>query len=239
MSNVPLHVRCAMTFVSLRQTGYRWFTVVLTRTVISVCCLGLCLGLFGTAPTMAGVSDDQFDGNIFVLYASNGSLVPPKTNLSESLQKHRPSVLMFYTDDSAECKDNALVISQLQAFYRQNVSFIPISVDTLSTGKSYTPQEAPYYYNGTLVPQFLVVNPDGDVVLDTIGQTPYELIDDALRDIYELPPRPESFSIARPAFSPSPSADTTFWTAPVRGIEGIDTSNLPAPATRSYGDSLD
>jgi hypothetical protein len=182
---------------------------------------------------MASLSDDRYDGNIFVLYASNGSLVPPKTSLAESIQRQRPSVVMFYTDDSPECKDNSLVISQLQAFYRQNVSFIPISVDTLTPGKTYRPDEASYYYNGSLVPQLLVIGPDGDVALDRVGQTPYEAIDDVLRDLSDLPPRPASFSIARPAFSPSPSADTTFWTAPVRGVEGIDTRNLPAPATGS------
>ncbi len=210
-------------------TRSAWTTFLST----GLCALLLCIGLWGTSPVIAGVSDDHFDGNIFVLYASNGSLVPPKSSLAESMQKQRPTVLMFYTDDSAECKDNSLVISQLQAFYRQNVNFMPISVDTLPTGKTYTPQEASYYYNGSFVPQFLVINPEGDIVLDRIGQTPYEVIDDALRELKDLPPRPESFSVERPAFSPSPSADTTFWTAPVRGVEGIDTSNLPAPATRS------
>lgn len=229
-----ISVRYAMTFTFIKRAWHLlkrgcWATL----TVTGLCLLLLCLGLFSTAPATAGMNDDRYDGNIFVIYASNGSLVPPRNSLVESKQQDRPSVLMFYTDDSAECKDNSLVVSQLQAFYRQNVNFMPISVDTLPSGKSYTPDEAPYYYNGSLVPQFVVINPDGDIALDRIGQTPYEVIDDSLREIKNLPPRPEIFPIARPAFSPSPSADTTFWTAPVRGIEGIDTADLPAPATRS------
>jgi hypothetical protein len=227
-----ISVRYTMTVKSLCP-GLRWFSLNWINRIATVqlCVLLLCLVFVGFSPAQAGVSDDRFDGNIFVLYASNGSLVPPRTSLAESMQRERPTVLMFYTDDSAECKDNSLVVSQLQAFYRQNVTFMPISVDTLPAGQTYTPQEAAYYYNGSLVPQFLVIDPDGNVALDRIGQTPYEVIDDALREIKNLPDRPESFAIERPAFSPSPSADTTFWTAPVRGIEGIDNSNLPAPAT--------
>lgn len=229
-----ISVRYVMTLASLKRA---WCLLNknawATRALAGLCVSLLCLGVFSVAPAAAGITDDHFDGNIFVLYASNGSLVPPRSSLAESKQRERPSVLMFYTDDSSECKDNSLVISQLQAFYRQNVNFMPIGVDTLPAENTYTPEEAAYYYNGSFVPQFVVIDPEGNVALDRVGQTPYEVIDDALREIKDLPPRPESFAIERPAFSPSPSADTTFWTAPVRGIEGIDNTELPAPATRS------
>jgi hypothetical protein len=49
------------------------------RYLISTCLLIItCLFLLGTPPVLAGINDDRFDGNIYVLYAGNGSLVPPK-----------------------------------------------------------------------------------------------------------------------------------------------------------------
>lgn len=187
--------------------------------VLILCVLLVFLGHWGTFPALAGINDDRYDGSIFTLYASNGALVPPKVNLAASLKKHRPALLMFYVDDSRECKQNALIVTQLQAFYRNTVSMIPINVDTIRPDKTYAPREEGYYYNGSYVPQMVLFSPDGDVVFNGIGEIPYEPIDDQLREIFDLPPRPESFSIERPPYSPSPSADTTFWTAPMRMLD--------------------
>ena len=187
--------------------------------LLLLCIVLICCGVWGTSTASAGIDDDRYDGSIFALYASNGALVPPKVDLATSMQKHRPALLMFYIDDSRECKQNALILSQLQAFYRNNVTFIPVSVDTLFPGVTYTPQQAPYYYNGSFVPQFVLIDQKGEVVLNTIGEIPYEPIDDVLRPMFELPDRPDTFEIERPKYSPSPSADTTFWTAPVRVLE--------------------
>jgi hypothetical protein len=190
-----------------------------TRTFLILGILLLCFGLGGMSPAYAGIDDDRYDGSIFTLYASNGALVPPKVDLATSLQKHRPALLMFYVDDSRECKQNALILSQLQAFYRNTVSIIPISVDSLPSDVTYTTEQAPYYYNGSFVPQFILFDQTGKVELNTIGEIPYEPIDDALRSLFDLPDRPEDFVLERPKYSPSPSADRTFWTAPVRALE--------------------
>ena len=179
----------------------------------------LSLGTWSMAPALAAIDDDRYDGSIFPLYASNGALVPPKVDLATAMQKQRPALLMFYVDDSRECKQNALVISQLQAFYRNNVSFIPISVDAISPTQTYQPSDASYYYNGAFVPQVVLIDFEGEVALNTIGEVPYEPIDDVLRPLFDLPDRPDNFEIERPKYSPSPSADTTFWTAPVRVLE--------------------
>jgi hypothetical protein len=37
------------------------------------------LGLGGISPAYAGLNDDHYDGNIFALYAGNGSIVPPES----------------------------------------------------------------------------------------------------------------------------------------------------------------
>jgi len=190
-----------------------------------LCTLITGLWSWNTPMGTAGISDDRFDGNIFALYASNGSLVPPKENLDLALQKHRPAVIMFYADDSLDCKENALMMTQLQAFYRQFLSLIPVTVDAIRPDTSYGPTESPYYYNGNTVPQFVILNQDGEVVFDKTGVTSYLEVDDVLRGVFDLDPRPDDFVLGTPDFSPSPSADTTFWTAPVRSLE------TTAPAT--------
>jgi len=170
-------------------------------------------------PAWAGLTDDRFDGNIFSLYAGNGSLVPPRDNLATSLRSQRPVVLMYYIDDSADCKQNALLMSQLQAFYTRYVGLIPVTVDSILPDRTYTPQEEPYYYNGSQVPQWVVLRGDGSVAFNQVGPATYGDVDDVLREIYGLPPRDASFDLGNPAnFSPSPSADATFWTAPVRDL---------------------
>ena len=173
------------------------------------------LGFWGTPTAEAGIDDDLYDGNIFVLYASNGSIVPAKVDLATSQKKNRPAILAFYVDDSRDCKKYSIVISQLQAFYGKTTSLIAISADTILPEKTYTPSEAPYYYAGA-VPQVVVLDGSGEVVLNEIGPTPFEEVDNVLRDVFDLPPRTEPLELERPDFSPSPSADTTFWTAPLR-----------------------
>lgn len=164
---------------------------------------------------LAGISDDRFDGNIFVLYAGNGALVPPKVDLATSLQRHTPALLTFYLDDSRDCKEYAIVISNLQAFYGREVDFIPVNVDTIAPDQSYPATEAPYYYTGA-VPQVVLIDQAGKMVFNETGQTPYEQIDDVMRGMFNLPARSKKVELERPEFSPSPSADTTFWTAPFR-----------------------
>ncbi|MBF2098511.1 MAG: thioredoxin family protein, partial [Gloeomargaritaceae cyanobacterium C42_A2020_066] len=53
----------------------------------------------------AGLKDDRYDGNIFALYAGNGSLVPPRVTLADALGRpDRATVLVLYLDDSQDCK---------------------------------------------------------------------------------------------------------------------------------------
>ena len=147
-----------------------------------------CLLLVGTGPALANLDDDRFDGNVFVLYAGNGSLVPPKVTLAQSLKGDKPTLLVFYTDDSSDSKQYATVVSRLQAFYGQRTDIIPLSVDGIPPKSSYTPEEPGYYYKG-FVPQVVLFDQAGKIVLNEKGQVPYEQVDDAFRKVFNLPRR--------------------------------------------------
>lgn len=152
--------------------------------------------LLNPSLALAGLTDDRFDGNIFALYAGNGSLVPPKVTLVESLARHRPSLLVFYVDDSSDCKQFASVVSQLQAFYGRVADFLPIDVDALPPTSSDQPTEPGYYYQG-YVPQTVLLNQAGEVVFNARGNASFEQIDDVFRQVFDLLPRSESPELKR------------------------------------------
>ncbi|MEA5514577.1 thylakoid membrane photosystem I accumulation factor, partial [Nodularia sp. UHCC 0506] len=151
-------------------------------------------------PALAGLEDDVYDGNIFVIYAGNGSLVPPRQTLAQALEEHKPVFLAFYVDDSSDCKKYAISISQVQEFYGRAAEIIPIDVDTIPVKETYEPTEPGYYYSGA-VPQVLVFDKSGQVVLNKTGQVPYEEIDDKFRAVFDLLPRTESLPLQRRSFN--------------------------------------
>ena len=172
------------------------------RRLLSKCLLMLvfCLFIIGMQPAYAGIKDDVYEGNIFVVFAGNGSLVPAKQTLAQALEQHRPTMLAFYVDDSSDCKKYAIVISRVQEFYGRAVEIIPVNVDTILPKQTYKPTEPGYYYSGG-VPQLVVFNQSGEVVLNKKGQVPYEEIDDRLREVFDLLPRTESVQLKRRAFN--------------------------------------
>lgn len=178
-----------------RRWSQRWTGRSLRRL-----CLGLALGLLlwvGTlAPAQASLQDDRFDGNIFALYAGNGSLVPPKVTLAMSLKNHKPALVLFYLDDSADCKQFSSTYSQLQAGYGRAADFIPVNADTILPGETYPQADPRYYYRGQ-IPQLVVLDQQGQVVWDEVGQTPINDIDDRLREMFDLLPRTESEGLKR------------------------------------------
>lgn len=158
--------------------------------------LCLMLGLQAN-PAQAALTDDTYDGNIFPLYAGNGSLVPPRVRLSESRQREQAVVLFFYVDDSSDCKQFVPMVSQLDSFYGRAADFIPISVDMIPAKSSYEPTEVGYYYKG-LVPQLLVIDQQGKVLFDKSGTSiSFEEVDDVLRKVFDLLPRTESAELKR------------------------------------------
>ncbi|MCH9055706.1 thylakoid membrane photosystem I accumulation factor [Synechococcus sp. PCC 6716] len=155
--------------------------------------IGLALLLWGllTSVSWAGVNDDRYDGNIFALYGGNGSLVPPKVSLSQSLKSDRATLLVFYVNDSRDCKQFATTISQLQGYYGRVTDFIPIDIDALPLGAEFTATDPGYYYKG-LVPQTLIFDRQGRLRQEVVGNVPFETLDDTLRQVFDLLPRSES-----------------------------------------------
>nr|WP_199315511.1 thylakoid membrane photosystem I accumulation factor [Planktothrix sp. FACHB-1355] len=153
-----------------------------------------CLLLIGTPPALAGINDDYFEGNVFVLYGGNGSLVPPKVTLAQSLQADKPTLLVFYVDDSKDCKQYAVVVSRLQAFYGRAADFIPVSVDSIPAKSTYETTEPGYYYKG-FVPQVVLLDRSGKEVLNEKGQVPFERVDDVFRELFNLQPRSQSVQL--------------------------------------------
>ena len=161
--------------------------------------MGLFIGLwasFGSAPAWADLKDDNYDGNIFALYAGNGSIVPPRFTLPQSLKQDKPTLLVFYVDDSRDSKQFSSVISQLQAPYGRAANFVAIAADSVPVKETYAPDEAGYYFAGA-VPQTVLFDAEGKVLFNQVGQVPYEAIDDKMREVFDLLPRTESVELRR------------------------------------------
>jgi hypothetical protein len=161
------------------------------RSLLAIGLILVCSCLFAF-PAFAGINDDKYDGNVFVLYAGNGSLVPLKLN--------KPALLVFYVDDSSDCKKYSTVISQLQAYYGKAASFIPVTVDSLELNGNYPNTEPGYYYKGA-IPQTVIIDKNGKVRLDETGQISFEKIDDTFRQVFDLLPRKESIELKRRSFN--------------------------------------
>jgi hypothetical protein len=157
-------------------------------------------GWFWVSPAKADINDDRLDGNIFVVYAGNGSLVPPRLTLAESIKRKMPAILVYYLDDNSDCKQFAIVVSRMQEFYGRAASIIPVSVDSLPLKANYSPNELGYYYE-EVVPQTVILDETGKVVFNGKGQVAYESVDDVLRKVFNLLPRSESVKLKRRSFN--------------------------------------
>jgi hypothetical protein len=182
----------------MSQLRSNYFKAI-SRSILTICLIVFC-SLLLADPAFAGIDDDKYDGNVFVLYAGNGSLVPARISLADSLKAKKPALLVYYVDDSSDCKKYSTVISQLQAYYGKAASFIPITVDSLALDKKYANTEDGYYYGGT-VPQTVVVDKTGKVRLNQVGQISFEKMDDTFREVFDLLPRKESVELKRRSFN--------------------------------------
>ena len=92
-------------------------------------------------PVYSARDTNSYDGNIFPIYAGNGSLVPPQSTLSESLKNERTSVLVFYLDDSSTSKQFAPVVSGIKLLWSSSVDLIPISIDEIDNNDPKTSKD--------------------------------------------------------------------------------------------------
>ena len=126
-------------------------------------------GLAFPAAAWASLEDDRYDGNIFALYAGNGSLVPPRLSLPEAIAARRVTVLVYYLDDSSVSKRFAGVVSELQRVWGSGIELIPLVTDPLQGRVEEGPEDPLRYWHG-LIPQVVVLGVDGRVVFEASGQ---------------------------------------------------------------------
>ena len=144
----------------------------------SLIAVGLSLLLLAS-PSEAARDTDSYDGNIFALYAGNGSLVPPPTTLKDALENERTSVIVFYLDDSSNSKIFSPVVSELQRLWGRELDLLPLTTDAFQGEDSQDPSEPATYWHGT-IPQVVVIDGSGKVLLDQDGQVPLEAINAAI-----------------------------------------------------------
>jgi hypothetical protein len=162
--------------------------------------LAVSLG-FGSAAE-ASLDDNRYDGNIFALYAGNGSLVPPRSSLALALEQQRVAVVVYYLDDSSVSKRFAPVVSELQRLWGNNVELIPLVTDPLQPGGKAAagalPVGDPSRYWSGLIPQVVVFDRQGQVVFDASGQVEVDSINGAVSQATGLPlPAPSGLGSTR------------------------------------------
>lgn len=186
-----------MSLLSFDALSRFWVGLARRRSWIFGTAIAVLLTLsIGVMSASAVLEDDRYDGDIFALYAGNGGIVPPRSTLQNSLKAGKPTVVVFYLDDSKDCKTYALTVSRIQEFYGRAMDISAIRVDSLPVKETYEPNEAGYYYRG-FVPQTVIFDGAGKVRFDELGNTDYEKIDDALRSVFNLEPRDKSEVLTR------------------------------------------
>ena len=163
----------------------------LARLLRPLAAAALCL-LLALAAWPAGVQaardTNSYDGNIYALYAGNGSLVPPRSSLAAAMADHRPIVLGFFLDDSAASKQYAVVFNELQRLWGRTAELILLPTDPLQNRQGQGPTDPATYWKG-VIPQVVVFNSEGKPVLDQSGPVSIDAINAALTEVTGLRPQ--------------------------------------------------
>jgi hypothetical protein len=154
--------------------------------------LGLCIALTtwlgGGGAALAARDTNSYDGNIYALYAGNGSLVPPRSTLAQAMADHRPIVLGFFLDDSAASKQYAVVFNELQRLWGRTAELILLPTDPLQGRQGQGPTDPATYWKGT-IPQVVVFDAQGKPVLNESGPVSIDAINAALTKVTGLKPQ--------------------------------------------------
>ncbi|MFZ0408951.1 MAG: thylakoid membrane photosystem I accumulation factor [Cyanobium sp.] len=160
--------------------------------------LGSVSGL--AAPAAAALDDDRYDGNIFALYAGNGSLVPPRGSLAQALEDGRVAVVVYYLDDSSVSKRFAPVVSELQRLWGQAIELIPLVTDPLQNRPVEGPGDPAGYWKGT-IPQVVIFDQQAKVVFDASGQVDVDAINRVISQVTGIPMAPSSGNSSTMSFN--------------------------------------
>lgn len=144
--------------------------------------------LGGGSAALAARDTNSYDGNIYALYAGNGSLVPPRSTLAQAMADHRPIVLGFFLDDSAASKQYAVVFNELQRLWGRTAELILLPTDPLQNRKGEGPSDPASYWTG-VIPQVVVFNAEGKPVLNESGPVSIDAINEALSQATGLRPQ--------------------------------------------------
>ena len=146
------------------------------------------------SPVYASRITDSYDGNIFPIYAGNGSIVPPQTSLKDSIENGRISILFFYLDDSADSKAVVPIISGLDLIWRNNIDIIALTTDELQGKEFKDMKEEGYYWNG-LIPQTVLIDGTGNIKYDKNGLVNIDEINKIIGEIKGIDVEDSSFSV--------------------------------------------
>ena len=152
--------------------------MILIKVIKAITAIFLLTQFFIT-PANAARDTNSYDGNIYPIYAGNGSLVPPPNTLENSLKNERTSVIVFYLDDSATSKAFAPVVSGIKLLWSSAVDLLPLTTDELQKENSSDPKEPSYYWHGN-IPQVVILDGQGNVLLDEEGQVSIDNINNAI-----------------------------------------------------------
>jgi hypothetical protein len=143
----------------------------------------------GAAPAQASLDNDHYDGNIFALYAGNGSLVPPQTTLADGLARKEVVVLVFYLDDNSSSKRFAPVVSELQRLWGNRIALVPLVTDPLQNRPVEGPSDPAHYWSGA-IPQVVVIDHQGEVVFDHTGPVDLSALNTVVSNATGIPLAP-------------------------------------------------